>query len=319
MRARFDVILLSAWILLLASAPLYADNYIIRAATSIAMYSVLAYAWNFIGGMAGYPSFSTAAFFGLGSYAGAIAQKNGLPMTVAWPLAAGAVAMFAMLLGFVLLRLRGHYFAIGSIAIVEICRLVISSWDAVTGGGDGLNLPLLRWSPSQVASFFLEVMLVILVLSAVVTFAVANSRFGFGLRCIKQNEDAASLVGVDTTLYKIGAYVLSACFAALVGAVYASWTGYIDPTESFQIVMTLKVPVMVMLGGLGTFLGPALGAAAFLLLEETVWSHFLDWNRAILGIVIVLVIFFIPGGILNFVPRRMVTWNSMVKAVRSRA
>jgi branched-chain amino acid transport system permease protein len=269
--------------------------------------------------MAGYPSFSTAAFFGLGAYVGAIAQRQGLSLALAWLLAACGVALFGGLLGTILLRLRGHYFAIGSIAIVEICRLTVSSWSSLTGGGDGLNLPLMRWSPAQVSSFFLEAMLFILLLSGIATFVVSNSRFGFGLRCIKQNEDAASLVGVDATLYKVAAYVLSAGFSALVGAAYASWTGYIDPTESFQIVLTLKVPVMVMLGGIGTFLGPAVGAAMFLLLEETVWSHFLDWNRAILGAVIVIVIFFVPGGILNVMARRVLISKSPANAVRSAA
>ncbi len=105
--------------------------------------------------------------------------------------------------------------------------------------------------------------------------------------------------GVDTTAYKIAAYVLSAVFCAAAGAAYASWTGYIDPTESFQILMTVKVPVMAMLGGAGTVAGPRAGAAAFVLLEEVFWANFIDWNRAILGIVIVLLIFFLPGGLLS--------------------
>ncbi|MCS0493660.1 branched-chain amino acid ABC transporter permease [Ancylobacter sp. MQZ15Z-1] len=286
-------------LVLLGTTPLYADNYILRTAATVAMYGALATSWNFIGGFTGYPSFSTAAFFGLGAYVGTICQRNGIPMGVAWTIATVSVAAFAALLGGIILRLRGHYFAIGSIAIVELCRLIVSSWSDLTGGGDGLNVPLIHASPDAVTRLFLFVMLGILAASLVVTIIVDRSRLGFGLRCIHQNEDAAAMVGINTTAYKIAAYTLSAVFCATVGAAYASWTGYIDPTDSFQIVMTVKVAVMAILGGAGTVVGPALGAAAFVLLEEVFWANFIDWNRAILGVVIVLLIFFLPGGLLS--------------------
>src|ERR1700694_1273978 len=111
--------LFAIWILALGSTPLWAGNYVVRLAITIAMFTGLTLSWNFIGGFAGYPSFSTAAFFGLGSYVGAIAQRNGVPMAAAWLFAALAVGAFSAILGGILLRLRGHYFAIGSIAIVE--------------------------------------------------------------------------------------------------------------------------------------------------------------------------------------------------------
>lgn len=288
-----------AGLLVLATTPLYADNYVVRTAAIVAMYGALATSWNFIGGFTGYPSFSTAAFFGLGAYVGAICQRHGIPMGLAWAIATVVVAAFAALLGGIILRLRGHYFAIGSIAVVELCRLVVSSWSSLTGGGDGLNLPLMSWPPEELMRFFLFVMLAILLASLIATILVDRSRLGFGLRCIHQNEDAAAMVGINTTAYKIAAYTLSAMFCATAGAAYASWTGYIDPADSFQIVMTVKVVVMALLGGAGTILGPALGAAAFVLLEELFWANFLDWNRAILGVVIVLLIFFLPGGLLS--------------------
>jgi branched-chain amino acid transport system permease protein len=113
------------------------------------------------------------------------------------------------------------------------------------------------------------------------------------------------MVGIDTTLYKVIAFTLSALFCGTVGAAYASWVGYIDPTDSFNIILTLKVPVMVMLGGTGTVLGPVLGATVFVLLEEFFWANFLNWNRAILGGVIVFLIFFLPGGLLHIPYRRV--------------
>ena len=297
--------LLTLWILLLAAAPLLGDNYTVRIAITIAMFTAMALSWNFIGGFTGYPSFSTAAFFGIGCYVGAIAQRNGVPLVLAWVLATVAVALFAAALGCIILRLKGHYFAIGSIAIVELTRQVVSSWGSVTGGGDGLNVPLLRGTPGEVAALVLYVMLAILLLAFVATLLVERGRLGFGLRCIHQNEEAADMVGVDTTRYKIAAYTLSALFCGSVGAVYASWVGYIDPTDSFSILLTIKVPVMVLLGGPGTILGPILGAGAFVMLEEFFWANFLQWNRAILGGIIVFLIFFLPGGLLKLDYRRL--------------
>ena len=292
-------VLFAAWVLALAATPLWAENYVVRLAIVIAMYTALTLSWNFIGGFAGYPSFSTAAFFGLGCYAGALPQNAGVPMVLAWALATLFVGMFAALLGIIILRLRGHYFAIASFALVEVVRLVISSWGNLTGGGDGLNVPLVSGGPSAVAQTFLGVMIAIMLIVFAVTILVDRSRLGFGLSCIQQNEDAADMVGVDTTRYKVYAYTLSAMFCGTVGAAYASWTGYIDPSDSFSIIMTVKVPVMCLLGGAGTVLGPVVGAAAFLLLEEFFWANFLEYNRAILGVIIVVLIFFLPGGLLR--------------------
>jgi branched-chain amino acid transport system permease protein len=310
--------LFAVWLILLASTPLWASNYIVRLAITIAMFTALTLSWNFIGGLAGYPSFSTAAFFGLGCYAGALAQRAGMPMVLAWAIATMFVGAFAVALGAIILRLRGHYFAIGSIGVVEVVRLVISSWGSLTGGGDGLNLPLLSGGPNAVARIFLLVMILIMLAAFLATVVVDRSRLGFGLRCIQQNEDAANMVGVDTTRYKIIAYTLSALFCGTVGAAYASWTGYIDPTESFSILMSIKIPVMCLLGGPGTVLGPVIGTAAFTLLEEVFWANFLDYNRAILGAVIVILIFFLPGGLLAIsyrdIAARIASWSRPHKA-----
>jgi len=292
-------VIFALWVIALASVPLWAGNYFVRMAILIAMFSGLTMSWNFIGGFTGYPSFATAAFFGLGCYAGALSQKAGVPMVLAWLIATVFVGAFAAALGAIVLRLRGHYFAIGSIALVEATRLVVSSWGSLTGGGDGLNVPLIQGSPTQVAVTFLGGMVTIMVNVFVVTVIVDRNRLGFGLRCIQQNEDAADMVGIDTTRYKVFAFTLSALFCGTIGAAYASWTGYIDPTDSFSILMSVKVPVMCLLGGAGTVLGPVVGAATFMILEEVLWANFLDYNRAILGAVTVLLILFLPGGLLR--------------------
>jgi branched-chain amino acid transport system permease protein len=298
-------VILGIGVAIMIALPYFGDNYVLRTATFICLYAALALSWNFIGGYVGYPSFATAAFYGLGAYAGALCQRNGIPMPVAWLFATVFVGIFALMLGYAILRLRGHYFAIGSFATVELLRLVISSWSSFTGGGDGLNVPIFPGGPDLVGQIFLYIMLAIALMVFAVTVAVDRSRLGFGFRCIQQNEDAADMVGIDTTRYKIIAFGLSAMFCGTVGAVYASWTNYIDPNDSFDVLLTLKVPVMAMLGGVGTIFGPILGAASFVIMEEFIWAQFLEYNRAILGLVIVLLIFFLPGGLLKLPFRRI--------------
>lgn len=297
----------------LAAMPFIADNYFVKLATFIAMYSALALSWNFIGGFTGYPSFATAAFIGLGSYAGAILQNAGINLVVAWVLASIITIIFAAFLGFAILRVKGHYFAVGSIAVVELLRLITSSWSSFTGGGDGLNVKIMEGGPDFAGRVFLYAMLAVMLLAFLTTLWVDRSKFGFGLKAIKQNEDAADMVGINVTVYKIAAFSLSAVFCGTVGAIYASWIGYIAPVDAFSIITTLKVPVMVLLGGEGTVFGPVLGALVFVLLEESVWAHFLEANQAILGLIIVFLIFFLPGGILKINYRKLLAKIQGVK------
>ena len=192
-------------------------------------------------------------------------------------------ALFAASIGRAILRMKGHYFAIGSLAIVEVLRLVASSWASLTGGGDGLNVPILQGGPDFIGRVFLFSMMAMMIVAFVVTVLVDRTRLGFGLRCIKQNEDAADMVGIDVTSYKTAAFTLSAMFCGTIGAIYASWVAYIDPSDAFSTLLSLKVPVMTLLGGPGTVLGPVVGAWIFVILEEMIWAQFLEFNRAILG------------------------------------
>lgn len=298
-KPRAGHLLFVGWLILLALVPFVADNYYVRLATFVCMYGALALSWNFIGGYAGYPSFSTAAFVGLGSYVGGLLQNAGVPMVLAWIGATIFVSIFAALVGAAILRMKGHYFAIGSITLVEVLRMVTSLWSDLTGGGDGLNIPIMPGGPDFAGRVFLYAMMAVLVCAWVTTLLVDRSRLGFGLRCIAQNEDAADMVGIDTNRFKTAAYALSAVYCGTIGAIYASWVSYIAPTDAFGILLTLKVPVMAMLGGLGTIYGPVVGSAVFVLMEETIWARFLDYHQAILGVVIVLLIFFLPGGLLK--------------------
>jgi branched-chain amino acid transport system permease protein len=292
--------------LALALLPLTGSNYLLRLATTVCMYAVLAQSWNFIGGLAGYPSFATAAFFGLGAYASAILLAHGAPLPLAWAGAGLAAIAFAALIGGAILHLRGHYFAIASLIVAEMLRELINGMPDLAGGGKGMNLPIQRMSVAAEAQFFFYAMLVLAVVCAATAIVVHRNKLGFGLRCIQQNEDAASMLGVNTYAYKTAGFSLSAVYVGIAGAIYASWVKYIEPPDVFDVLLAVKPMVMVLLGGLGTIFGPALGAVILLAFEELVWRNFLTIHAAALGVIIVALILFLPNGLLstfrNWVP-----------------
>lgn len=295
MRRNFLILLIG--VIVLAPVPFLADTYVLRLGTTALMYMSLSLAWNMIGGFAGYPSFGMAAFFGLGAYAAGILQVRGVAAPIGWAGAAVVGTLFALALGAVVLRLRGHAFAIATLVVAEVLKEVTNAWNSLTGGGMGLNMPFQKLDPIVGARFYYYAMLVCVVISLIATISVAGSKLGFALRTIKQNEDAASMVGVNTTTAKVIAFALSGGLGALVGGVYASWINFIEPADVYDPLFSIKPIVMVLLGGTGTVFGPVLGAAAFLLLDEIVWRNFLETHTGILGLVIVLLILFLPKGL----------------------
>jgi len=302
---RRELAIAAVLLALAAALPLSGDAYALRLGTTMLLYAVLAMSWNFIGGMAGYPSFASAAFFGLGAYAGAIAQTSGMPLGLAWAFAGLVALVFAGLLGLALLRLRGHYFAIASLVVAEVLREVANSATDLTGGGMGLNLPVMSGMSIQgQAVLFFYAMLAAAALNFAAMLVTAHSRLGFGLRCIQQNESAADMIGVNTTVYKTAAFMLSAVFVGSAGAIYASWVNYIEPPDVFDVLYSVKAIVMVLLGGAGSLFGPLIGAAVFLGLEELVWRNLLQIHTAILGLLIVLLVLFMPRGLLSLARRR---------------
>jgi len=298
-------LVLIAVAILLAALPLAGSNYLLRLATTVCMYAVMAQSWNFIGGLAGYPSFATAAFFGLGAYTSAIMLNHGAPLLFAWGCAGLAALTFAALLGGAILHLRGHYFAIASLIVAEMLREIVNTMPAFTGGGKGLNLPMLQMSVAAQAQFFFHAMLALALCCMATAIVIHRSKLGFGLRCIQQNEDAASILGVNAYAYKTAAFSLSAVFVGAAGAIYASWVNYIEPPDVFDVLLAIKPLVMVLLGGLGTIFGPALGALILLAFEELVWRNFLTVHAAALGLIIVALVLFLPNGILSIVRGRL--------------
>jgi branched-chain amino acid transport system permease protein len=294
---RWQALFYTVLLLALAAAAFSASSYWLRLAATVAMYVTLASAWNIVGGFTGYPSFATAAFFGLGAYAGAIAQLKGMPMVASWLLAALLGAAFAYALGLALLRLRGHYFAVGSLVVAEVLREIVTAGGDFTGGGMGLNLPLLGGTPRAQGTIFLAAFALLAAATVACAALVVRSRFGAGLACIEQNEAAASMLGVHTTRWKALALALSAAPTAATGAIYANWINYIDPGDVFNVLLSVKPIVMALLGGVGTVLGPVVGAVGLVVLEEAVTRSLLDLTGVVFGLAVVVLVLFLPHGI----------------------
>jgi len=303
---------LLALVACMASLPLFGEAYALRIGTTACMYAIFALSWNVVGGLAGYPSFANAAFFGFGAYVTGILMSYGVALTVAAMSALVLSFALASALGAVLLRLRGHYFAIASLSLVEVFRELVNNATDLTGGGMGFNIPLSSSSSIMGdATFFFYAMWALLVLTAVVVIIVSNSKLGFGLYCIRQNETAANMIGMNTTLYKSLAFGLSTSFVAAAGGFYAAWVHYIDPSDVFDILLSVKPIVMALIGGLGSPLGVACGAFVYLGLEQVVWRNYIQVHEGVLGILIILLLLFLPRGLISLRAGR--AWRLLVR------
>jgi branched-chain amino acid transport system permease protein len=291
-----------------AALPLFGGAYALRLGTIACMYAILALSWNVVGGFAGYPSFATAAFFGFGAYMAGVLLNDGLPLLPSIVLTLVASFLLAAVLGAVLLRLRGHYFAIASLSLGEVLRELVNNATDLTGGGMGLNIPLASGSGILAdATFFFYAMWGLLLATALMVIAVSMSKLGFGLACIRQNETAASMVGLNSTLYKSIAFGLSACFVGAAGGIYAAWVHYIDPSDVFDVLYSIKPIVMALMGGLGSPLGVVCGAFLYLGLEEVVWRNYIQIHSGVLGVLIVMLLLFLPHGLISL--RSRLVWR----------
>lgn len=313
---------LAVLLVMLIALPFATSNYVARLATIGLMYVTLASSWNIVGGFTGYPSFATAAFFGLGAYASAILRTHaaGTPLPLAWITGAVVACLFATLVGPAILRLRGHYFAVASLVLAAVLREITNTADGLTGGGMGLNLPAAAGHDvTAQARLYFFAMAATALLTIAMAALVLRSRLGWALRCIEQNEDAAIVLGINTTIAKSIAFSLSALSAGLAGAIYATWIGYIDPSDAFDDLNSVRPIVMAFIGGIGTVWGPVVGAVIFLGLEEFVWRNILNFHAGILGILIVLLLVFLPGGIGTLRQRLIEAARSLRRSPRGAA
>jgi branched-chain amino acid transport system permease protein len=293
-------------VLILAMVGLQSQLYIgqERTVSAIFMFVALAQAWNLIGGFTGYACFGQVVFFGIGGYTTAVLMVHlSASFWVAMAASALGAALFGVLIGLPLLRLKGHYFAIATLGVAEGMREVVTNLPRITGGGAGITIPTVGDEATTTYlgndGFYL-LFLAIAAFALLIGMLVSRNKFGFALRAIHQDEDAAGAMGINTTRAKVLAFSLSGLITGLVGASYAFQQAVIYPDRLFDVEITVLMVVMVVIGGSGTVLGPLLGAVVLQFLSEYLRVNFTDLHTFILGTIIIVAVVFLPQGFVNY-------------------
>jgi branched-chain amino acid transport system permease protein len=303
------LVVLTVILVLLVLAPFALAPFYVRVAMSICLAAGFAVCWYILGGFAAYYSFGHTAFVGIGAFAAALACQLWKPAHWAAQLALGlgAAAMvsaaLAAVIAWPILRLRGHYFTIAMLAVALVCAEAVSAFPLFQGA-IGLALPNVAPMSVRIEVFFYWVSLAGLVLVLMTASAIAGSRMGYGLFAIREDEDAAQMLGVPTTRYKVLAFVVSAALTGLLGAVYAWNLGYITTDSVFRGSLSLEMIVNSLVGGLGSLYGPVLGAIVMTAVTKLVLSEMLEYHLAFTGLIIVGVVLLAPDGLIGIVERK---------------
>lgn len=286
-------------VLVLVLLPWLVGNFWLRVSTTALMVAALALALNLMVGLAGYPALGNMVFFGVGGYVTALLAAN-LHMTPAVAIALGSLAAagYALLASRAMLSLRGSYFLMATVALNFMTLELVVVLRGITRGARGVTVPpLVTGDPSTVYDTFYFLFLALLAVAAIVLLVVRRSRLGLGLLAIKGNEDAAMMLGVPTFRYKAVAWALSAALTGAVGALHAYWIGFIDPDASFDLISSLEVFLVTLLGGPMLVLGPIVASFLYQVAGVVAWSNFTEAHLAVLGILIVVVVMYLPGGL----------------------
>jgi branched-chain amino acid transport system permease protein len=289
-------ILVGLVFVLLISLTRFASAYTVILVTSFLMYVVLAMSWAMFSGPTGYISLAPAAFFGLGIYTAAVL---GMKMPLAFVILTAGVASFglALLVGGLTLRLKGIYFAIFTVGLVELIKNVVLWYEVTFTGTRG------RFVVPVDNNTVYYIMLAILVALLLTAYLIRRSRFGLALQTIGEDELAAAHVGVNVDPLKTIVFAISAIFMGAAGAIMATRWSYIDPYIAFNPLFSFIAVLMAILGGLGRFYGPILGAVLIAYLEETLITRFPYQYMLIFGLVLVASILYLPGGLVSLGPK----------------
>ncbi len=290
---------------LLAVLPLLGlSSYWLHIFILVIMWSVIGMAWNLLGGYCGQVSFGHAAFFGVGAYtAGILYNKIGLSAWWGLPLSIVAVSACALVIGFICLRLRGPFFALGTLAMGVILRVTSENLRSITEGDLGIMLGHRTWTEK---TWYFYIILCIAAVTFFVIRKVIESKLGYYFVAIREDQDAAESLGINTTFYKNVALCLSAVITGIAGAFYTNYMGYIDPKVVFALHDISIVTIMVvMVGGAATFWGPAVGAVIMVILAELIRSipKLGAAHHTLFGILLIVIIIFMPNGIVGDLPK----------------
>jgi branched-chain amino acid transport system permease protein len=278
------------------TTPLLGSDYPLILLQAIFMLIVLTVSWAFFSGPTGYISLAPAAFFGVGIYTAATVGKS-LPLLAT--VAAGGLASFilALLVGAVTLRLKGIYFAVFTFGLVVLMKELLLFWEITVTGTRGRFVVLVDNHTIYYVVFG------ILILTLLTTYFIRRSKIGLAMQSIGENEEAAAHMGVNVTLVKVITFAISAIFMGAVGAIMATKWTYVDPYVAFDIRNSFLPVLMAIFGGVGTFYGPILGSAIFSYLEELLLTKFPYYYMLTFGIILVVVILYLPGGLASLIER----------------
>jgi branched-chain amino acid transport system permease protein len=281
------------------------NSFYLHVAIMILMWTLLGSAWNVLGGLAGQVSFGHAALFGIGAYVTMILYlKAGVAPWWGIPVGGLAAALVSLPIGLVCFRLRGPYFSLATLAVAEIVKLVALNWESVTNGPVGFlitGLPpvsllghAVDWE-SKVPFYAVAALLALAGMAA--TAWLQGARLGAYLVAIRENEDAAEAVGIDTVRAKVLTLALSSFLAGLGGGFYAFYFRYVDPDAVLNISLSMEMVFIAMVGGLGTVGGPLIGAIFLTTVGESVRERFQVGHLIFYGLFMMLVIRYLPEGI----------------------
>jgi branched-chain amino acid transport system permease protein len=276
---------------------LYYQNMIILSL----VFAIGAVGLNIISGYGGYISLGQGAFVGLGAYTLAILSTRVEISVWIWVPVAGVIAgVFAALLGVIALRTRGPSFVIMTIAFLFLLQIVATNWPSLTGGTSGVTLPLPQWSIDIQNWPFYYSLSGLLGLSLLMSWWIRRAKFGMGLVAMREDEDKAATVGIDTPIYKLLAFVASAVFVGMAGAIYGYYLAFVDPIGMFNILLSVQILLSMLLGGRGTLFGPLLGAFLIEPLNEWTNNNLGGGNARLIvfGGLMALVVLFLPRGII---------------------
>ena len=269
-------------------------------------------AWNILGGFGGQVSFGFAVFYGLGAYTAALAVNSGVHTVFALLLAAGVAVLASLAIGFPTFRLRGPYFAIATIGVSEAVRVVMTNV-SMTGGASGYRI-LETGSFHQLDHFYASLALAVLAIA--VSVQVRRSRFGLALIAIREDEDAASDLGVNPFRAKLLAHALAAALTGAAGGVYAQYAAFIHPQGVFAFSIGVAILLMPIIGGVGTIWGPVIGGVVYGLIHEELVASFPQLHLLIYGSLLILIVLFEPAGLFGLLDRwfRVLTGARRIRA-----
>jgi branched-chain amino acid transport system permease protein len=299
-------------------------GYWIRVLTFTLLFAAMAQVWNIIGGLANQTSLGHAAFFGIGAYTSTIlVLKFGISPWIGMFAGGFLGGIAALIIAVPTMRLQGHYFALATLAFGEVMRVIANVWTSLTGGPVGLSVPFVP--PSIAAYSFKQLLphayiaLIALIIVTVIFEWIRRSAMGYRLRAIKENPAAAEVIGIDTTKVKLQTAVISGVLMAMLGTLYAQVAVFFDPDTVFSAAsISIRVALIAILGGVGTAIGPILGALFIIPVEELMNDLFSSGaaglSQLIFGVILIAVILWRPRGFITVFDSLMARFSKKARS-----